>query len=231
MNLTPTSFRHYGKWQREEVIVLGYNNKMNDVIIARVTGLPVDDQVHLRQIASSQNAQQQNYLFPVLLSERHASGKDWCTYLLNRLASNDKSVMRVPFKDISEMHPEQKAFFGGWGAPVQPEETAPALGSPEANEAAVQAAQEALVDLPEGMVSAPPVAPAASEIAGIADALKTLADSQASMAASLEKLTAKVKTPRKAPARKKATRRKPAPKAPVSEAVEAAAAPESASAE
>ncbi len=230
MNLSPTSFRHYGKWQREEVIVLGYNDKMNDVIIARVTGLPVDDQVHLRQIASSENAQKQNYLFPVLLSERHASGKDWCTYLLNRLASNDKSVMRVPFKDISDMNPEQKAFFGGWGAPVQPEEAPPVLGSPEANQAAAQAAQEALVDLP-GTVSTPPAAPPASEIAGIADALKTLAESQASMAASLEKLTAKVKTPRKAPARKKATRRKPAPKAETPVFSDAGATQESASAE
>lgn len=210
MNYSPTSFRHYGKWQREEIIVLGYNSKMNDVIIARVTGLPVDDQVHLRQIASSQNAQQQNYLFPVLLSERHASGKDWCTYLLNRLASNDKSVMRIPFKDITDMNPEQKAFFGGWGAPVQPEVPTPVLGSPEANTAAAEAAAKAMVDLPEGMIPvAAPVAPDA--LAGVADALKTLAESQASMAASLEKLTAKVKTPRKAPARKKAaTRRKPA---------------------
>lgn len=220
-----TTFRHYGKWQREEVIILGYNSRMNDVIIARVTGLPVDDQVHLRQIASSQNAQEQNYMFPVLLSERHASGKDWCTYLLNRMASNDKSVMRVPFKDVSEMNPQQKAFFGGWGAPVKQETEAPVLGSPEANDAAVQAAQEALVDLPEGMTKGP-VAPQPSPdaIATMAEAMASLAQSQALMASNMEKLVSKVKTPRKTTARKKTVRRKPAAtKAPVVEAAQESA--------
>lgn len=211
MSQLPT-FRHYGKFQREEVVVLGYNKTMNDVIIARVTGLPVDDQMHLRQIASSTHAQTQDYLIPVLQGERHASGTDWWTYLYSRLVRNDKTVIRAPFKDITDMNPDQRALFGGYGKPAQPEPDAPPLGSPEHNEAA----QQALVDVPETAPVPAPVAPAQPDLVA---AIASLADSQAKMAESLEKLTAKVKSPprrkaapkKRAPVRRKATAKAPEP--------------------
>ena len=218
MSQLPT-FRHYGKFQREEVVVLGYNKTMNDVIIARVTGLPVDDQMHLRQIASSTHAQTQDYLIPVLQGERHASGTDWWTYLYSRLVRNDKTVIRAPFKDITDMNPDQRALFGGYGKPAQPEPDAPPLGSPEHNEAA----QQALVDVPEtAPVPMTPAHPPAGALPDLAAAIASLADSQAKMAESLEKLTAKVKpAPRKRPAAKKRApvRRKAAAKAPEPEVV------------
>ena len=202
------SFRHYGKFQREEVIILGYNKGMNDVMIARVTALPVDDQMHLRQIASSLHAQNQDYLIPVLQSERHASGTDWFTYLYSRLVRNDKSVIRVPFKDMQEMNPQQRALFGGYGKPVQEEPEAPPLGSPEHNDAA----QQALVDLPQAVESPAAPAPASPDLVA---AIASLAESQAAMAASLEKLTSKVKPAprRKAAPKKRVVRKKAAPKA------------------
>jgi len=193
------TFRHYAKWNQEEVIILGYNNKMNDCIIVRVTALPVDDQVHLRQIASSTYAQTQDFLMPLLQSQMHASKYDWLRYLLTRLARNDKTVVKVPLKDLSEMNPEQKAFFGGWGKSTSKPESAKApLGSPEHNEQAQQE-QQALVDLPGGVQeqidqNVPTVQ--SDGMAQIAKALVALAESQAAMAGTLEKLAAKVKTPR-----------------------------------
>lgn len=215
------SFRHYGKFQREEVVILGYNKSMNDVMIARVTALPVDDQMHLRQIASSTHAQSQDYLIPVLQSERHASGTDWFTYLYSRLVRNDKSVIRVPFKDMSDMNPQQRALFGGYGKPVQEEPEAPPLGSPEHNDA-----QQALVDLPDEVETPAAPAPAAPAQPDLVAAIASLAESQAAMAASLEKLTSKVKpAPRKKAApKKRVVRRKAAPKAEAPPPVEEAAA-------
>lgn len=219
------SFRHYAKWNQEEVVILGYNNKMNDCIIVRVTALPVDDQVHLRQIASSAYAQSQDFLMPILQSQMHASKYDWLRYLLTRMARNDKTVVKVPLKDLYEMNPDQKAFFGGWGkSSSKPEATKAPLGSPEHNEQARQAQivadeEQALVDLPgsvqeQGNSGAPAAQP--DGMAQIAQALGALAESQAAMASSLEKLTAKVKPPRavRKTVKKRVTRRAPAkPKA------------------
>lgn len=213
MNPIPT-FRHYAKFQREEVIVLGYNKSMNDVIIVRVTGLPVDDQMKLRMIASSPTAQSVDYLIPILEREAHASGYPWLRYLLTRMARNDKTVIRIPFKELTDMNPEQRAVFAGYGKPAQPEVEAPPIGSPEHNEIANQEAT--LVDYPEGMASAP-AAPAQPDLAA---AIASLAASQASMAESLEKLAAKVNKPaRKAAPKKRVVRKKAASKTPVSDAV------------
>lgn len=113
------NLRHYGKFRHEEVVILGYKASMNHVMICRLGMLPVDDQVSLRQIASSVYAQDNcDYLIPVLQTERHKSGHDWFTYLVSRLQRNDGSVSTIPIKEIEDMNHDQKAFFKGYGTSI-----------------------------------------------------------------------------------------------------------------
>lgn len=111
-------FRHYATFRREEVIVAGYNRGRNDCLVVRLTMLPVDEQADLRRIASSTIAQSQDTLTMLLMGERHKSGRDWMTHLAERKQRNDGSVMTLPLKELEDMHPEQKAFFKGYGKPV-----------------------------------------------------------------------------------------------------------------
>ena len=109
---SPPSSWHYASWNDEEVIILGYNRALNDAIIARIEELPVDDQVNLRALASSDEAQKEVYLMAVLVQERHTSGEDWWTYLFNVLMkdkhlSTDGAVLRAPLRDLRDMNPYQ----------------------------------------------------------------------------------------------------------------------------
>ena len=113
------TMRHYAKFRKEEIVILGYKSSMNHVMVCKVTTLPADDQAALRQIASSVYAQEKcDYLIPTLQSERHKSGSDWFTYLATRLHRNDGSVSTIPLKELEDMNPEQKAFFKGYGDSV-----------------------------------------------------------------------------------------------------------------
>ena len=96
--------RHYAKWEGEEVIVLGYARKFNDVLAARIGKFAPWDRASLRAIVS--DSQEEDYLIPVLQQERHSSGEDWFTFLF-RLITEDGPVVRIPIGELNDMNPLQ----------------------------------------------------------------------------------------------------------------------------
>lgn len=186
--MTESSLRHYGKHNREEVVVIGYKKSINAVLLVRVNALSMDDQMDLRRIASSEVAQKMDYLIPLLQKEPHRSGQDWFSYLCKHHAF--KTIMNsLPIKEVTDMNPEQLAFFKGYGRSIE------GNAAPEV----VQAYQPVL--------AAPAAAPAASATdPSLAAILASLVEGQNRMAAALDKLSTKVKAPKA----KKAKAAKPA---------------------
>lgn len=114
--------RHFGTIRGgEEVVIAGYNKSINACLIVRVNHLPQDEGSDLRRIAMSTAAQNLDYLIPTLRVEIHKSGQDWFTHLATRLYRNDGAVANVPLKELETMNEQQKAFFKGYGAAVEPE--------------------------------------------------------------------------------------------------------------
>lgn len=116
-----TMKRHFGKYRGEEVVVIGYNKSMNTILLVRYNALPSDEAADLIRIAQSTSAQNLDYLIPTLRVERHKSNQDWFTHLAHRLHRNDGSVVSVSIKEVEELNDEQKAFFKGYGAAIEPE--------------------------------------------------------------------------------------------------------------
>ena len=114
--------RHFGTIRGgEEVVIAGYNKSINACLIVRVNHLPQDEAAELRRIAMSTSAQNLDYLIPTLRVELHKSGQDWFTHLATRLYRNDGGVANIPLKEVETMNEQQKAFFKGYGAAVEPE--------------------------------------------------------------------------------------------------------------
>lgn len=232
--------RHFGTIRGgEEVLIAGYNKGQNACFVVRLTHLPQDESAALRQIAMSVTAQNLDFLIPTLRVELHKSGQDWFTHLATRLYRNDGAVLSLPLKEIETMNEQQKAFFKGYGAAVEPE------GGPSSRVGSDQEFRTPLTDAAGDVVVAEPIseaqAPANLEqarAAGLAPTPSTdpemaraaaqaapppaqndamlavlaqLAEGQQQMAASLDKLADKVKAPpRRKTTRKKTTAKKPA---------------------
>jgi len=131
--MNATNLRHYAKFQNDEVVLVGYNQGRNEVLLCRVLALPHDEQIALRQIASSIVAQEKHdFLVPLLQIERHPSGADWFTYLANRLQRRDGTVLSVPMKDVADINTDQKAFFSGYGTTVTEADAPVASPAPQA---------------------------------------------------------------------------------------------------
>lgn len=196
--------RHYGKYRNEEVIVIGYNKGQNAVMICRVGALPGDEQMELRRIASSVNAQGQDYLVGTLQGERHKSGADWFTYIAGRLRRNDGSVLSLPIKEVEEMNQEQVAFFKGYGASALNKNAQAEMARNN------QQVPQAHADVPvENMDPAPPAAPAQGGTdPALLALLQQMADGQQALLEGMEDLAKQIKSSRKAPSRKKAGAKK-----------------------
>ena len=102
--------RHYGSWNGEEVILLGYNRGFNDVLAARIGKFAPWDRASLRAIVS--DSQEEDYLIPVLQQERHSSGEDWFTFLF-RLITENGPVCRIPLGELRDMNPSQLSIWIG----------------------------------------------------------------------------------------------------------------------
>lgn len=100
--------RHYALWNGEEVILLGYARRFNDVLAARVAKLPPWDRAKLRAIVSE--SQDEDYLIPVLTQTRHSSGEDWFTMLF-QLISDDGPVVQIPIGDLHDINPHQLSHW------------------------------------------------------------------------------------------------------------------------
>jgi len=229
-----TTHRHFGTIRGgEEIVIIGYNKSTNACLIARPGHLPQDEGSELRRIAMSTAAQNTDYLVATLRVELHKSNQDWFTHLATRLHRNDGSVMNISLKEIEDMNAEQKAFFKGYGAAVEPqggpssrvgstqEFNTPIVGEDDEIVVAAPITEEqAPVNLEQarsqGVVSPTPqndpemarVAAQAggnSQLDALTAAMASLAESQAKQAEAMEAMAAKMKP---APRRKTATRKK-----------------------
>jgi len=228
--------RHFGTIRGgEEIVVAGYNKSTNACLIVRIGHLPQDEGADLRRIAMSTSAQNLDYLIPTLRVELHKSGQDWFTHLATRLYRNDGAVANISLKEIDSMNEQQKGFFKGYGAPVEPtggpsgrvggsqEFTTPISNADDSlvvaapvNEATAPAnLAEARI---QGLVAPTPqndpeMARAAAQAGGASDnsvlmaALTSLAESNAKTAEAMATMAGKMKAPA---ARKKAAPRKKA---------------------
>ncbi len=113
------SVRHFGKFQNEEVVVLGYHGSNNSAMIVRPSALPGEEQIELRKIAASTSSQKRDILIPVLQGITHRSGSDWFTYLANRLRGHNPATLLVPMKELTDMNESQQAFFKGYGTSIE----------------------------------------------------------------------------------------------------------------
>ena len=188
--------RHYASFRGEEVVVAGYHKNMNVCMVIHVNNLPGNEQIKLRQIASSDGATSEDFLVPLLQNEQHESGGTWFNYVAQRLHRNDGSVKMIPIKDLDNLEPNQKAFFLGYGASIR-EDGAPLITAPVAEMAQVQ-----------DMAKVAPVVPVADP-SGLAEAIARLADTQEKILGLLEgQATPKRTVRKKAPAKRKPSARK-----------------------
>jgi hypothetical protein len=206
--------RHFAKFipTGEEVVVIGYRQKTNDVLVTFPSAMAQQESQDLRRIVMSKEAQSKDFLMDVvggsvLQSAHHPSGTDWQTYLIRQAAmGRSQSVRKLTVKDLEFYDDSQKAYFGGYGESIEPEVDAVRKTRIQAQDAAMSGRP-----LPEPIVAtAAPVAPvepaAASEMVS---ALTAIAQGQAAI---LEALANMNKPAKKAPRRKAPTKRKVATK-------------------
>lgn len=231
--------RHFGTIRGgEEVVIAGYNKSINACLIVRVNHLPQDEAAELRRIAMSTAAQNLDYLIPTLRVELHKSGQDWFTHLATRLYRNDGGVANIPLKEVETMNEQQKAFFKGYGAAVEPEGgpsdrvgSTNEFSTPIANDDEIvvaapvkesaapvnleQARQQGVVsptpqnDPEMARVAAQAAGGGTSQLDALTAAMTTLAEAQSKQAEAMEAMAAKMKP---APRRKAAPRKKAAAK-------------------
>lgn len=220
----------------EEVIIIGYRSKTNDVLVALPAALTQQESQNLRMVVGSEAAQQKDYLMDQvggsILAQAHhpTAGTDWQTFLLRSAASGRSSIARrMTMKELNFLDQTQKAFFGGYGPSIEPE-----VDARRKNRISAQDAMMNGQPVPEPAYIAPaPVATAAPAVdpmqAAMLEALSAIAAGQAALTEKLDALGAPEKkkpAPRKKPAAKKAAPKKattPAPEAVVEVAPEVVA--------
>lgn len=197
--------RHFAKFvgggnahNGEDVVILGYRAKTNEVLVAFLSALSITEAQELRRIAQSDMAQKKDYLMDVvggsvLGQAHHPSGKDWQTYLIQAASRGGRAVRRVTMKDLQFLDESQKAFFGGYGPSIEPEVDRVRKARARAQESALTGAplpeptpdelQRASQSL--GYTAQPPAPAAPSEqdtmLKSITESLAMLAQQQAAL--------------------------------------------------
>lgn len=194
--MSDTNSRHFATLvaSGEEVIILGYRSKSNEVLVAFPSAMPASESQVLRQIALSDAAQRKDYLVDIdgnsVLEAAHhpASGMDWQTHLIRQgVTGRSSQVRKLTMKELNFYDASQKALFGGYGESVEPKKV----------EAPVVAPAVAPIQ----------VAPAPAPDTAMVDALTALAATQQAI---LEKLTAMdAPKPKKAAAKRPVRKRGP----------------------
>lgn len=201
--MSESRLRHFATFQNDEAVVMGYDKTTGLVMICMINRLPGNDQVDLRRIASSESAQNNDYLVPILQKSRHRSGSDWFTHLVQNIKRQNSLVATIPIKELDGMNVEQKAFFKGYGTNIANRPVASSVDIPVSP-----------VDLPEHDVvsdhtavsPAPLVAPAVDPT--LAALLARVVEGQEAMQKSLETLTKQVKPARKTAVKKRTPKAK-----------------------
>lgn len=224
--------RHFAIFEGngEEVIILGYRQKTNDVLICFPSALSQQEGQALRLVVQSETAQKKDYLMDqvsgsVLGAAHHPSaGVDWQTYLIRQAATGrSQAVRKVTMKELNFQDASQKAFFGGYGPSIEPEVDAARKQRINAQDAMMngQPLPEPPMPAPAPAVEAAPAAPAEDTNSALVAALAGIAQTNAAILEKLDKMDKPARKPasrRKTPAKRKTAAKKeePAP-APVVE--------------
>lgn len=107
---------HHAQFRGDELLVLGYNPRNNDVMLVRLSGLPMSEQSELRKIAGSRAGQEAPYLIPLLRKMEAPNGADWFSYLAKKMEQRNSPVFMLPIKEVQDsLDGDQKAVFKGYG--------------------------------------------------------------------------------------------------------------------
>ena len=107
---------HQAQFRGDELLVLGYNPRNNDVMLVRLSALPMNEQSELRKIAGSRAGQQAPYLIPILRKMEAPNGADWFSYLAKKMEQRNSPVFMLPIKEVQDsLDTDQKAVFKGYG--------------------------------------------------------------------------------------------------------------------
>lgn len=107
---------HHAQYRGDELLVLGYNVRNNDVMLVRLSALPMNEQSELRKIAGSRGGQQAPYLIPILRKMEAPNGADWFSYLAKKMEQRNSPVFLLPIKEVQDsLDGDQKAVFKGYG--------------------------------------------------------------------------------------------------------------------
>ena len=209
--------RHFAKFipNGEEVVIIGYRKKTNDVLVVFPSAMTQQESQELRRIVQSAEAQGKDYLMDVvsgsiLQGAHHPSGTDWQTYLIKQAATGrSQTVRKITMKDLEFYDKDQHAFFAGYGTSIEPE-----VDALRNNRIAHQDAALNGRPMPEPQTSitapVPAAAPAApTESAELVSALSAIAQGQAAILEALGNMNKPAKKPTK---RRVATKRKTAVK-------------------
>jgi len=219
----PDHNRHFGKYvpNGEEVVIIGYRKKTNDVLVVFPSAMSQQESQDLRRIVQTNEAQQKDFLMDVvggsiLQGAHHPSGTDWQTYLIKQAATGrSQAVRKITMKDLTFYDQSQHAFFSGYGPSIEPEVDALRKTRIDHQDAALNGRP---MPAPVAPITAPvpEAAPAAPEAnADLTSALTAIAQGQAAILEVLGKMNkpAKAKTPTKKPVRRRvAAKRKPVAK-------------------
>lgn len=206
--------KHFGTYQRDEVVVIGYNPARNDIMIAILSRLGADDRDQLKMIASSPEAQNTNYLVPVLERRNHPRANvPWSNYLIGMLRRSSGAVMTASLRDMENMNPEQKGVFKGYvkeASPSKASESVPEITPLSAPKTVSTLAdlgiseEEKMAALGTSYQQATGPTPSAGAVPGeLTAVLAQLAQGQSAMLAAIQNLAA---SPALAPKRPYKTR-------------------------
>jgi hypothetical protein len=107
---------HQAQYRGDELLVLGYNPRNNDVMLVRLAALPMNEQSELRKIAGSRSGREAPYLIPILRKMEAPNGADWFSYLAKKMEQRNSPVFMLPIKEVQDsLDPDQKAIFKGYG--------------------------------------------------------------------------------------------------------------------
>lgn len=188
--------RHFGKFipNGEEIIIFGYRQKTNDMLVAFPSALNQQESQDLRRVVQTQESQGKDFLMDVvggsvLQTAHHPSANvDWQTFLVRQAASGrSQAVRRVTMKDVEFYDASQKAYLSGYGPSIEPEVDALRKSRIQHQDAAMQGRpmpEPTPAELAPVAVAPAPVAPVNAELVS---ALAAIAQGQVAILEALQK--------------------------------------------
>jgi len=122
MDMIKKGTRHFATYNRQTVLILGFNAPSNTVYLVNPAMMPGDEATELLALATGPTAQAADTLAVMLQSVTHGkSGQPWLAHLWA-----NRAWMGTTFPDnLSDMDQNQKNFFKGFGVSLNPETAKP----------------------------------------------------------------------------------------------------------